>query len=245
MTLQDIKGESALHSWAEKIQQDIYYTPHIQPLPLHIFEIGAKQMSFSPICSCMSEEQIGWNSIPVFPYKKGAVESHKRDFCSLVGCYIRALQQAHGQDNTLVRCTVNINLFKDESLAELYTALLKRLHSETRKIITLEIKGLGQNHKAPKVRERLEEISPYIGAYWIESSLLSPFEHEDPPQKTFAYGFNMKEINMDVDSKKNLAKKFVEQYKGYKTYTTNVETDEELSMLKDIGINHVSGPACK
>lgn len=240
-------SDRELFFWADRVLQDLYSLPSSKPHPAALFVLGDIPQCFHAIWSPESQYLIGSLARPEISDKaSGQAEKWRRNFANLMAAYIKILRGLK-DENEIGLCVLELdmNMLFEDKLADLYIQTLKRLHPETKKILAVDVKGIGKTPPPSTVQTHLSRIQSHIPFCMQEISLLSPNKTEIRGFSPKAYSFSASSKYLQPSKMADLIDKFLKQFTGSKPglLAKNVKEATEFEILRRKKIKFISGPA--
>lgn len=240
-------SDQELFFWADRVLQDLYSLPSSKPHPADLFALGDMAQSFHAIWSPESQYLIGSLVRPEISDKaSGQAEKWRRNFANLMAAYIKILRSLKDESEIgLSVLELDVNMLFEDKLADLYIQILKRLHPETKKILAIDVKGIGKTPPPSTVQTHLSKVQSHIPFCMQEISLLSPHKTEIRGFDPKVYSFSASSKYLQPSKMADLIDKFVEQFTGSKPglLAKNVKQAAELEILSRKKMKFISGPA--
>ncbi len=169
-----------------------------------------------------------------------------RDNIAIITAARQEIEHLHSKNSQAVLIIpIYIKSLIEKDVAELIITFLNRTPEPIRKSMIFELRGIGKDQIQATVKEPLETISKICRALIIDTGILAHPDMKNEPFKTHAYGCNFNDVNLPVDDKLNLMRKYGSTYKarGTKVFIRNLPNIDALKKAQELGFTYINAPS--
>lgn len=169
-----------------------------------------------------------------------------RDNIALITAARQEIERLHNKKSQAVLIVpIYIKSLLERDVSDLILAFINKTPEPVRKSMIFELRGIGKNQIQSTVKEPLETISKISRALIIDTGILAQPDMNKEPFKIHAYGCNFNDVNMSVEDKLKMMKKYASTYKarGSKVFIRNLPNIAALEQAQEFGFTYINAPS--